>query len=109
MLIYAGLRLASPNEFPHGYEIGAEQLLLFVGAMIVTLAAGLLAGVAAGLVLKVLLHLENGAPLRSLFRAVPKEERSDGVLTLQVHDAAGLGRAQAAACLLGRPGTDAIA
>ncbi len=88
MLIYTGFRLASPKEFRHVYHIGAEQLLLFVATMVVTLASDLLVGVAAGLVLKVLLHLKNGAPLRSLFRAVVHETRSGDVLSIEVHDAA---------------------
>jgi MFS superfamily sulfate permease-like transporter len=88
MLIYTGLRLASPKESLHVYKIGAEQLFLFVSTMLVTFASDLLIGVAAGLALKVLLHLKNGAPLRSLFRAVAHEHREDEMLTLEVHDAA---------------------
>ena len=88
MLIYTGFRLASPKEFLHVYKIGAEQLFLFVSTMIVTLATDLLIGVGVGLVLKVLLHVKNGAPLRSLFRAVLQEDREDNVLTLEVQDAA---------------------
>ncbi len=88
MLIYAGFRLASPKELLHVYKIGAEQLFLFVATMLVTLATDLLVGVAAGLVLKVLLHLKNGAPLRSLFRAVVHENRVSDKLTLEIHDAA---------------------
>jgi MFS superfamily sulfate permease-like transporter len=61
---------------------------MFVTTMLVTLGADLLMGVAAGLILKILLHLKNGAPLRSLFRAVVHEQRSGSKLTLEVHDAA---------------------
>ncbi|MEZ5393250.1 MAG: SulP family inorganic anion transporter [Bryobacterales bacterium] len=88
MLIYIGFRLASPKEFLHVYKIGAEQLFLFVATMLVTLVTDLLVGVAVGLVLKVLLHLKNGAPTRSLFRAVLHEDLHGDTLTLQVHEAA---------------------
>jgi MFS superfamily sulfate permease-like transporter len=88
MLIYTGARLASPKEFKHVYQIGPEQLLLFAATMIVTLTTDLLIGVGVGLLLKVVLHLKNGAPFRSLFRAIIHEERDGDTLILEVHDAA---------------------
>lgn len=88
MLIYTGSRLASPKEFRHVYQIGPEQLFLFLATMLVTLMTDLLIGVATGLVLKVILHLKHGAPLRSLFRTIVREEREGDTLTLVVHDAA---------------------
>ncbi len=88
MLIYTGFRLASPNEFLHTYKIGPEQLFLFVSTMLVTLATDLLVGVAVGLVLKLVLHLKNGVPIRSLFRTIVSEQRQGDRLTLEVHDAA---------------------
>jgi MFS superfamily sulfate permease-like transporter len=88
MLIYTGTRLASPKEFMHVYHIGPEQLLLFVVTMMTTLATDILVGVAVGLVLKVILHVKDGVPLRALFRSVVSETEQDGVLTLRVQDAA---------------------
>ena len=88
MLIYTGFRLAAPHEFKHTYEIGPEQLLLFVSTMLVTLATDLLLGVAVGLVLKLILHVKNGVPIRSLFKAIVSEERDGERLKLKVHDAA---------------------
>jgi len=88
MLIYTGFRLASPKEFAHVYKIGAEQLFLFVTTLIVTLASDLLIGVGAGLILKCALHVKNGAPLKSLFKAIVKEERRDDELVLHVHESA---------------------
>lgn len=88
MLIYTGLRLASPKEFKHAYHVGPEQLLLFVTTLLVTLMTDLLIGVGVGLVLKVLLHLKNGAPFRSLFRSVIHETREGDTLTLEIRDAA---------------------
>ena len=88
MLIYTGTRLASPKEFLHVYKIGPEQLFLFVSTMVVTLATDLLIGVGFGLILKLLLHIKNGAPLKSLFRVVVTEKTNGDELTLVIHDAA---------------------
>lgn len=56
--------------------------------MMVTLATHLLIGVGVGLVLKIILHLKNGAPLRSLFKAVVYQERQGDEMILGVHNAA---------------------
>jgi MFS superfamily sulfate permease-like transporter len=88
MLIFTGFRLASPNEFRHAYHIGTEQLFLFVTTMLATLATDLLVGVGVGLVLKVILHIKNGAPLSSLFRSIVHERREGSTLTLEVRDSA---------------------
>lgn len=88
MLIYTGFRLASPKEFMHVYKIGAEQLLLFVTTMLVTLATDLLVGVGVGLVLKAALHMKNGARPAALFKAIVEEERNGEELVLRVHEAA---------------------
>lgn len=88
MLVYTGFRLASPGEFARAYRIGPEQLLLFVFTLIVTLATDLLLGVAAGLALKVAMHLYRGAPARSLLKAAVTERREGRTLYLKVHDSA---------------------
>jgi len=88
MLIYTGFRLASPKEFAHAYHIGKEQFALFVATMMITLATDLLIGVCGGLVLKVLPHWKNGAPLNSLFKAVIREQRTGDTMTLIVHESA---------------------
>ncbi|RLB54395.1 MAG: SulP family inorganic anion transporter [Deltaproteobacteria bacterium] len=68
MLVYTGLRLGSPTEFVKTYRIGSEQLLVFVTTFVVTLATDLLLGVGAGIVIKILIHIKNGASPRSLFK-----------------------------------------
>ncbi|MCA9624262.1 MAG: SulP family inorganic anion transporter, partial [Myxococcales bacterium] len=88
MLVYTGTRLASPSEFVRAYKVGPEQLLLFLTTFVVTLATDLLVGVGVGLLLKLVLHLKNGAPIKSLFRVVIDEQRAGDVLLLKVHDAA---------------------
>ncbi len=68
MLVYTGYRLAHPNEFVHVYRIGKEQLAIFLTTLIVVLATDLLVGVAAGIALKMIIHIYNGVPLKSLFK-----------------------------------------
>lgn len=69
MLIYTGFRLAHPSEFMHMFQVGREQLIIFVTTLLVTLATDLLIGVAAGIAMKFFIHLLNGVPLKSFFKA----------------------------------------
>ncbi len=68
MLMVTGYRLASPKEFAKTHRAGKEQLLIFVATIVVTLATDLLIGIAAGIVVKIIIHLINGVPLKSLFK-----------------------------------------
>jgi MFS superfamily sulfate permease-like transporter len=68
MLVYTGFRLAHPREFLHVYHIGKEQLLIFVCTLVGVLATDLLIGIAIGIVVKIVVHLINGVPLKSLFK-----------------------------------------
>jgi MFS superfamily sulfate permease-like transporter len=69
MLISVGIKLAHPKEFVHTFQIGREQLAIFLTTIFFTLAEDLLVGIAAGILLKLILHVINGVPLRSLFKA----------------------------------------
>lgn len=76
MLIFAGYRLAAPKEFIHTYHVGKEQLAIFLTTIVITLAEDLLLGIAAGILVKFIFHLWNGAPLKTLFKAQYKIHRS---------------------------------
>jgi MFS superfamily sulfate permease-like transporter len=69
LLIAVGYRLASPNEFFKTYKIGAEQLVIFVVTIIVTVGTDLLIGVASGILMKFIFHILNGASFKNLFKA----------------------------------------
>jgi len=69
MLIGVGIKLAHPKEFIHTFQIGKEQLAIFLVTIFFTLFEDLLVGIAAGIILKILIHMYNGAPFSSLFRA----------------------------------------
>jgi MFS superfamily sulfate permease-like transporter len=89
MLIFTGVRLASPSEFVKTFRVGAEQLVIFSFTLGVTLATDLLVGVAAGIVLKVVVHLINGVPLAGLFRPEIEERmKGEGRVVLRVRHAA---------------------
>ncbi|TDQ18593.1 MFS superfamily sulfate permease-like transporter [Algoriphagus boseongensis] len=69
MLITVGIKLAHPKEFINTFKIGKEQLAIFLVTIIFTLVEDLLVGIAAGIVLKMILHLINGTPVSSFFKA----------------------------------------
>jgi MFS superfamily sulfate permease-like transporter len=68
MLVFTGLRLASPQSFVHMYQVGREQLIIFVSTIVGVLATDLLVGIAIGIAVKVVIHIIHGAPLQSLLR-----------------------------------------
>ena len=88
MLVYTGAKLASPRELVHIKQIGPDQLLLFVTTLLVTLATDLLVGVAAGLLLKLILHRVRGATFRQLFRTQVERTEDGAELRLELHGAA---------------------
>jgi MFS superfamily sulfate permease-like transporter len=69
MLIGVGFKLAHPKEFIHTYKIGKEQLAIFLTTIVFTLGVDLLVGVFAGMLVKVIIHIANGAPVTGLFKA----------------------------------------
>ncbi len=69
MLISVGIKLSHPKEFIHTFQIGKEQLAIFLVTIFFTLFEDLLVGIFAGILLKVIIHLFNGAPFSSLFKA----------------------------------------
>jgi MFS superfamily sulfate permease-like transporter len=78
MLIYTGFRLAHPHEFKHMYEIGWEQLVVYVSTLVAVMATDLLKGIAIGIVVECVIHALNGVPLRSFFKPYLDVEELDG-------------------------------
>jgi MFS superfamily sulfate permease-like transporter len=85
MLVFTGSRLASPSEFQKTWSIGSDQLAVFLTTIFFTLATDLLIGVGAGMLLKVVIQVSNGLPIRSVFRPdMQVTEDSDAtVITVQ--------------------------
>ncbi len=69
MLITVGIKLAHPKEFVQTFKIGKEQLAIFLVTIFFTLFEDLLVGIAAGIALKLILHVMRGAPFSALFKA----------------------------------------
>jgi MFS superfamily sulfate permease-like transporter len=88
MLIYAGYRLAAPAGFIHMYQIGKEQLAVFVLTILVTLLEDLLLGVFSGIILKLLFHLYHGARFGELFQANYETNEIEGKLCFQLRGSA---------------------
>lgn len=68
MLISVGIKLAHPREFIHIFQIGKEQLAIFLVTIFFTLYEDLLVGIGAGIALKFALHILHGAPVSALFK-----------------------------------------
>lgn len=89
MLVYTGYNLASPKEFRHMWLVGKEQLTVFLATLFATLATDLLIGIAVGILVKLVIHVWNGAPLGSLFRSsAVLDIPSKGHAVLRVREAA---------------------
>ena len=69
MLITVGIKLAHPKEFVNTFKIGKEQLAIFLVTIFFTVFEDLLIGIAAGILLKMILHVINGTPISSFFNA----------------------------------------
>jgi len=57
LLVYTGFKLASPAVFKQVYSHGIEQLIFFIGTMVLTLFTNLLVGLFGGLLLALVSHM----------------------------------------------------
>jgi MFS superfamily sulfate permease-like transporter len=84
MLVFTGYNLASPKEFVHMWHVGKGQLLVFLVTMIATLATDLLIGIAAGIIVKLILHAIAGTAVGNLFRPHVSVEEADGIPVMTI-------------------------
>lgn len=88
MLIYAGYNLTAPKHYIHAYKIGKEQLLIFLVTVVVTLVEDLLLGIAAGILVKFIIELMHGVPVKSLFKANYEVIQKNGTTLIIIKDSA---------------------
>jgi len=84
MLVYTGFRLASPREFVKTYQIGFEQLVIFLATIISTLLTDLLIGIATGILVEICFLIIYRTPLRTLFRPDVESMLLDETTTLLI-------------------------
>jgi len=56
ILVYTGYKLASPENIKKTFQIGSEQLLIFLITLITTLATSLITGILAGILVTFIIH-----------------------------------------------------
>lgn len=88
MLITVGIKLAHPREFIHTFKIGKEQLAIFLVTIFFTLFEDLLVGIAAGMILKLIIHAYHGAPILALFKAPVVVSFTDNEYLVEIDKAA---------------------
>jgi len=90
LLVYTGFKLASPAVFKQIYNQGIEQLIFFVGTMVLTLYTNLLIGLLGGLLLALVLHmLLAKVSISQFFKMIYSSrtklmERPDGSFDLKI-------------------------
>ncbi|MFY0604967.1 MAG: SulP family inorganic anion transporter [Flavobacteriaceae bacterium] len=90
LLVYTGFKLASPAVFKQIYNQGIEQLIFFVGTMVLTLYTNLLIGLLGGLLLALVIHmLLARVSISRFFKMVYKSrtklmKRPDGSFDLKI-------------------------
>ncbi len=77
ILFVVGFNLAHPKEFMHVYHTGKDQFLLFMTTLVVTIVEDLLVGIAAGIVLKIIMHVFRGVKFKDLFAPKFKIKKND--------------------------------
>ncbi|WP_305952133.1 SulP family inorganic anion transporter [Emticicia oligotrophica] len=88
MLITVGIKLAHPREFIHTFKIGREQLGIFLVTIFFTLFEDLLVGIAAGMLLKIIIHVYHGASVTALFKAPVVVSFTDDTYLVEIDRAA---------------------
>lgn len=88
MLITVGIKLAHPKEFIHTFQIGKEQLLIFLVTIFFTLYEDLLVGIAAGILVNIIINLATGKSFTSIFNASTEVSFTDDAYLVEISKSA---------------------
>ena len=88
ILIYAGYKLAAPQQFVRLFRLGFDQFIIFLVTIFVTIWEDLLLGIAAGIFIKFLFHLYNGPSFKSLLKANFEIEENGSKIQVLIKEAA---------------------
>ncbi len=88
MLIFIGFRLASPVQFYQTYDIGREQLAIFLITVAATISKDLLVGILAGILTKFIIQLINNVKLSHIFSRKIKLHIENEVYNVEILNAA---------------------
>lgn len=88
MLIAVGFKLAHPKEFKHMFDIGWDQLAIFLITIVLTLVQDLLVGIGAGILLKFIIHFTRGVTLKSVLKSSVEVEIHNDLAKMTIHRSA---------------------
>jgi MFS superfamily sulfate permease-like transporter len=88
MLVYVGLRLASPSEFRHMWHVGPEQFAFFTLTCVLTVTEDLLLGVVSGMALAYIFSAFYAKSFTKVFKLNTKEENLGNKVLVRLEDTA---------------------
>lgn len=68
ILIFVGYKLANPRSFFHAVKVSNEHFIVFFMTAVITVAVDLLAGVTAGILIKILINFARSQEFKKLFK-----------------------------------------
>jgi len=77
ILIFVGLKLANPKDLIKAYKVSREHFIVFLATLVVTVCVDMLAGVATGIILKMLINFVKSGETTKLFRPMIKIASSE--------------------------------
>lgn len=83
VLMIVGWNLAHPRHFKEVWHHGWDQFLIFMTTLVITVVEDLLVGIAAGIVLKIILHLTRGVRFKDFFKPDIKVETGSNQTTIE--------------------------
>lgn len=84
LLVFVGLKLASPKEFIHAYRVGVDQFIIFLFTFFLTLITDLLIGLIGGILIKIIILLFRGNNLIALLKPTISIQELNHHISIQI-------------------------